>query len=82
MPGSSGQTASRIILQLLMAGYNVVAGAPDAEQAARAVAFGKKYEILSKDQVGRGLASCVLLRGHIWCIAPPDAKASKPASHL
>jgi hypothetical protein len=59
--GSSGQTASRIILQLLMAGYNIVAGAPDAEQAARAVAFAKKYEILSKDQVGLGIALCVLL---------------------
>lgn len=52
VPGFHGQTASRIILQLLMAGYNVVAGAPDAEQAARAVAFAKKYEIISKEQVG------------------------------
>ncbi len=50
--GSSGQTASRIILQLLEAGYKVVAGAPDAEQATRAVAFAKKYEILTKEQVG------------------------------
>jgi hypothetical protein len=58
--GSSGQAAARITLQLLGAGYKVVAGAPDAAAAQAALEFAKKYEVVSKEQVGRGRGRAAL----------------------
>ncbi|KAK9806837.1 hypothetical protein WJX72_004506 [[Myrmecia] bisecta] len=51
--GGSGLLGARIVKELLQTGFKVIAGVPDADEAAGIVDFAKRYELIKADQASK-----------------------------
>ncbi|KAK9867559.1 hypothetical protein WJX84_011039 [Apatococcus fuscideae] len=51
--GAAGQLGVRVVLQLIDAGFKVVAGVPDLEEAQAQLNFAKTYELIKKDNLSK-----------------------------